>query len=216
MAVSKRGVNLDGWDVTWDEYKELDYFCRQYHRKKQEAENLLTLRVSTPQPVVAADGSADFPGRGGGCVSDPVAAMAEKRERLLRDGEARRGRAGALAAAGRDPQGRRGPDYRRRMPMQRALLLPHAPEVFLRTPRAAQQRRGVKLAVRCSTSVVYFQRGQVGNCGLSSLFADFGVRRGLSSSPAAGASVFIAGWGQGAVSAEEMEKAGAITGVALQ
>ena len=52
MAVSKRGVNLDGWDVTWDEYKELDYFCRQYHRKKQEAENLLTLRVSTPQPVV--------------------------------------------------------------------------------------------------------------------------------------------------------------------
>lgn len=85
MAASKRGVNLDGWDVTWDEYKELDYFCRQYHRKKQEAENLLTLRVSTPQPVVAADGSADFPGRGGGGVSDPVAAMAEKRERLLRD-----------------------------------------------------------------------------------------------------------------------------------
>ena len=72
------------------------------------------------------------------------------------------------------------------------------------------------MAVRCSTYVVYFQRGQVGNCGLSSLFADFGVRRGLSSSPAAGASVFIAGWGQGAVSAEEMEKAGAITGVALQ
>lgn len=85
MTASKRGINLDEWGITWDEYKELDYFCRQYARKKAEAEALLTLRISTPQPVQSADGSGEFMPHGSGSVSDPVSAAVEKRERLLRD-----------------------------------------------------------------------------------------------------------------------------------
>lgn len=74
----------DKWEITWDEYKELDYFCRQYTRKKQEADALLTLRVSTPAPVIASDGSGVFLPHGG-TPGDPVSAAAEKREKLLRD-----------------------------------------------------------------------------------------------------------------------------------
>lgn len=85
MAASKRGINLDEWGITWDEYKELDYFCRQYARKKAEADALLTLRISTPQPVQSADGSGEFMPHGGGSVSDPVSAAVKKRERLLHD-----------------------------------------------------------------------------------------------------------------------------------
>lgn len=73
------------WSITWDEYKELVYFCRQYARKRAEAESLLTLRISTPQPVTASDGSAEFLPHGSGGTSDPVAMIAEKRERLLAD-----------------------------------------------------------------------------------------------------------------------------------
>lgn len=88
MTASKRGIAWEHdpeWCITWDEYKELDYFCRQYARKKRDADALLTLRVSTPTPVQSADGSGEFTPRGGGSVSDPVSAAAEKRERLLRD-----------------------------------------------------------------------------------------------------------------------------------
>ena len=85
MTASKRGIKLDEWNITWDEYRELYYFCQQYARKKREADNLLTLRISTPQPVTAPNGAAEFMPHGGGGTSDPVAAAAEKRERLLRD-----------------------------------------------------------------------------------------------------------------------------------
>lgn len=81
MAAKRRP---DKWEITWDEYKELDYFCRQYARKKQEADALLTLRVSTPAPVTTSDGSGVFIPHGG-TTSDPVSATAEKREKLLRD-----------------------------------------------------------------------------------------------------------------------------------
>lgn len=85
MSASKRGVKLDDWGITWDEYKELDYFCRQYERKRTEAAAMLTLRISTPQPVVDGDGNAEFMPHGNGGISDPVAILADKRERLLRD-----------------------------------------------------------------------------------------------------------------------------------
>lgn len=78
-------MKLDDWGITWDEYKELDYFCRQYERKRSEANAILTLRVSTPQPVYDKNGNADFMPHGSGGISDPVSAAAEKRERLLRD-----------------------------------------------------------------------------------------------------------------------------------
>ena len=84
-AASNRGVNLDAWGITWDEYKELDYFCRQYDRKRAEAAAMLTLRISTPQPVYDNDGNAQFMPYGSGGTSDPVAILADKRERLLRD-----------------------------------------------------------------------------------------------------------------------------------
>lgn len=85
MAASKRGVKLDEWNITWDEYKELDYFCRQYDRKRTEAAAMLTLRISTPEPVRLKDGSGVFLPHGSGGISDPVSAAAEKRDRLLRD-----------------------------------------------------------------------------------------------------------------------------------
>ena len=85
MAASKRGIDLNEWNISWDEYKELDYFCRQYDRKRAEAAAMLTLRISTPDPVRLNDGSGVFMPRGSGGVSDPVSAAAEKRDRLLRD-----------------------------------------------------------------------------------------------------------------------------------
>ena len=78
-------MNLDEWGISWNEYKELDYFCRQYDRKRAEAAALLTLRISTPQPVTDADGNGEFLPHGSGGVSDPVSVTAEKRDRLLRD-----------------------------------------------------------------------------------------------------------------------------------
>lgn len=76
---------MDDWGITWDEYKELDYFCRQYDRKRADAAAILTLRISTPQPVYDKDGNADFMPHGSGGISDPVSLAAEKRDRLLRD-----------------------------------------------------------------------------------------------------------------------------------
>lgn len=85
MTASKRGLKLDAWDITWDEYKELDYFCRQYERKRRDAAALLTLRVSTAPSAKTKDGNWVFLPHGSGGTSDPVAVIAEKRERLLRD-----------------------------------------------------------------------------------------------------------------------------------
>lgn len=85
MTASKRGIKLDAWDITWDEYKELDYFCRQYERKRRDAAALLTLRVSTAPSAKTKDDNWVFLPHGSGGTSDPVAAAAEKRERLLRD-----------------------------------------------------------------------------------------------------------------------------------
>ena len=96
-----RIVKVDSWGVTWEEYKELSYFCLQYDRKKKEAAALLTIRISTPEPevyytqrkITLADGREHtmrirhgvFQPRGSGQTSDPVAATAAKRDRLLRD-----------------------------------------------------------------------------------------------------------------------------------
>lgn len=85
MAASNRGINLDDWGITWDEYKELDYFCRQYDRKRAEAAAMLTLRISTPDPITLPDGSGIFLPHGSGSNSDPVSVVAEKRDKLLRD-----------------------------------------------------------------------------------------------------------------------------------
>lgn len=96
-----RIVKVDSWGVTWEEYKELSYFCLQYDRKKKEAAALLTIRISTQEPevyytqrkITLADGREHtmrirhgvFQPRGSGQTSDPVAATAARRDRLLRD-----------------------------------------------------------------------------------------------------------------------------------
>lgn len=85
---STRPLRLDAWGISWEEYKELSYFCLQYDRKKREAEALLTLRISTPTPEVYHKGGKAFGAflpRGSGRSSDPVAATAARRERLIRD-----------------------------------------------------------------------------------------------------------------------------------
>lgn len=98
---STRPINLDAWGITWEEYKELTYFCLQYEQKKREAAALLTIRVSTPMPekyytkrkITLSNGQEKevrvlhgvYLPHGSGHVSDPVAATAAKRERLLRD-----------------------------------------------------------------------------------------------------------------------------------
>ena len=46
---------------------------------------MLTIKISTPQPVSDADGNGEFMPRGRGGTSDPVSATAEKRDKLLRD-----------------------------------------------------------------------------------------------------------------------------------
>ena len=44
---SKRPLKLTDWGISWEEYKELTYFCLQYDRKRREADALLTLKLST-------------------------------------------------------------------------------------------------------------------------------------------------------------------------
>lgn len=85
---SNRPVKLDAWGISWEEYKELTYFCLQYSRKKKEAAALLTLRISTPPPAVVKEGGVEygvFLPRGTGGAGDPVSAAALRRERLLKD-----------------------------------------------------------------------------------------------------------------------------------
>ena len=98
---STRPINLDEWGISWEEYKELTYFCLQYEQKKRDAAALLTIRISTPTPekyytmrkVVLSNGQEKklkvlhgvYMPHGSGQISDPVAATAAKRDRLLRD-----------------------------------------------------------------------------------------------------------------------------------
>ena len=85
---STRPIKLDDWGISWEEYKELTYFCLQYEQKKRDAAALLTTRISTPAPAMYHKGGKEygtFLPRGSGGTSDPVAATAAKRDRLLRD-----------------------------------------------------------------------------------------------------------------------------------
>jgi len=85
---STRPIKLDDWGISWEEYKELTYFCLQYEQKKRDAAALLTIRLSTPVPETYRRGGKEygtFMPRGSGRISDPVAATAAKRDRLLRD-----------------------------------------------------------------------------------------------------------------------------------
>ena len=96
-----RPIKLDSWGISWEEYKELTYFCLQYEQKKRDAAALLTIRISTPEPekyyterkVTLSNGQEKtvkvlhgvYLPHGSGQTSDPVAATAAKRDRLLRD-----------------------------------------------------------------------------------------------------------------------------------
>lgn len=85
---STRPVKLDEWGISWEEYKELTYFCLQYDRKKRDAAALLTIKLSTPTPAIYHKGGKEFGTflpHGSGHISDPVAATAAKRDRLLAD-----------------------------------------------------------------------------------------------------------------------------------
>ena len=89
---STRPIKLTEWGISWEEYKELTYFCLQYERKKAEAAALLTIKLSTPTPAMYHKKVGDkrvefgtFLPHGGGRISDPVAATAAKRDRLLND-----------------------------------------------------------------------------------------------------------------------------------
>lgn len=85
---STRPINLDAWGISWEEYKELTYFCLQYDQKKRDAAALLTIRLSTPAPAIYHRGGKEygtFLPHGSGHTSDPVAATAAKRDRLLKD-----------------------------------------------------------------------------------------------------------------------------------
>lgn len=88
MAASTRPVKLDKYGITWEEYKELSYFCLQYQRKKQEAADLLTMRISTPAPATYHVNGVEygtFLPHGQGQTSDPVFSQMAKREKLLSD-----------------------------------------------------------------------------------------------------------------------------------
>lgn len=85
---SNRPLKLDAWGISWEEYKELTYFCLQYEQKKRDAAALLTLKLSTPVPEIyhkAGKEYGTFMPHGSGHVSDPTAATAAKRDRLLGD-----------------------------------------------------------------------------------------------------------------------------------
>lgn len=85
---STRPIKLDDWGISWEEYKELSYFCLQYEQKKRDAASLLTTRISTPAPAMYHKGGKEygtFLPRGSGGASDSTAETAAKRDRLLRD-----------------------------------------------------------------------------------------------------------------------------------
>lgn len=83
-----RRENLDEWGISWERYRELVMFCLQYDQKKRDAAALLTLRLSTPSPAIYHKNGKEygtFLPHGYGQISDPVAATAAKRDRLLGD-----------------------------------------------------------------------------------------------------------------------------------
>lgn len=83
-----RRENLDEWGISWERYRELVMFCLQYDQKKRDAAALLTIRISTPTPAVYHKGNKEygtFLPHGYGQISDPVAATAAKRDKLLGD-----------------------------------------------------------------------------------------------------------------------------------
>lgn len=95
---SNRPIKLDAWGISWEEYKELSYFCLRYEQMKRDAAALLTIRISTPAPEVyyterkvTVNGEeksvkvlrGTYLPHGVGRTSDPVAATAAKRDRLL-------------------------------------------------------------------------------------------------------------------------------------
>lgn len=89
---STRPIKLTEWGISWEEYKELTYFCLQYERKKAEAAALLTIKLSTPTPAIYHKKVGDkrvefgtFMPHGSGATIDPVAVTAAKREKLLAD-----------------------------------------------------------------------------------------------------------------------------------
>ena len=85
---STRPIKLDDWGISWEEYKELTYFCLQYDQKKRDAAALLTIKLSTPVPATYHKGGKEygtFLPHGSGHISDPVAATAAKRDKLLGD-----------------------------------------------------------------------------------------------------------------------------------
>lgn len=84
---SNRPLKLDNWGISWEEYKELSYFCLQYDRKKREAAALLTIPSTTVAPVTYHVGGKEYGTflPHGNRTGDPVAVTAERRERLLND-----------------------------------------------------------------------------------------------------------------------------------
>lgn len=89
---SNRPIKLDEWGISWEEYKELTYFCLQYDQKKREAAALLTIRTSTPAPALYHKKIGErvvelgtFLPHGSGRTSDPTAATAARRDYLLKD-----------------------------------------------------------------------------------------------------------------------------------
>ena len=59
-----------------------------WHQHERDADALLTIRLSTPTPETyrkAGKEYGTFMPRGGGKITDPVAATAARRDRLLRD-----------------------------------------------------------------------------------------------------------------------------------
>ncbi len=85
---STRPIKLDEWGISWEEYRELSYFCLQYEQKKRDAAAMLTLKLSTPTPATYHRGGKEygtFLPHGSGQTSDPTAATAARRDRLLRD-----------------------------------------------------------------------------------------------------------------------------------
>ena len=88
-------MKMDRYGITALEMRELQAYTLRYWEAKAEADALLTLRISTPPPVTVKDRIVDKGGirtvergvilpRGAGMTGDPTAALAMKRNRLLR------------------------------------------------------------------------------------------------------------------------------------
>lgn len=87
MGASTRPIKLDKWGISWEEYRELVYFCLQYDRKKREADALLTIPSTTATPATYRIDGREYGTflPHGTKKTDPVAVTAERREKLLHD-----------------------------------------------------------------------------------------------------------------------------------